>query len=62
MTELEKVAAQISEIITSFYFPLSVVQDVEKRLSDCHEVGYAKQQLRYLKNVKHAMLNKEQKP
>ena len=58
MTELEKVAAQISEIITSFYFPLSVVQDVEKRLSDCHDIGYAKQQLRYLKNVKNSMLEK----
>jgi len=58
MTELEKVAAQISEIITSFDFPLSVVQDVEKRLSDCHDIGYAKQQLRYLQNVKNSMLEK----
>lgn len=58
MTELEKVAAQISEIFTSFDFPLSVVQDVEKRLSDCHDIGYAKQQLRYLQNVKNSMLEK----
>ncbi len=56
MTELEKVALQIREIISNFDFPLSVVQDVEKRLSDCKDVGYAKQQLRYLQNVKKAML------
>lgn len=61
MTELEKVALQISEIISNFDFPLSVVQDVEKRLSDCKDVGYAKQQLRYLQNVKQAVLGKEGK-
>lgn len=59
MTELEKIATQISEIISNFDFPLFIVQDVNKRLMDCQEVGYAKQQLRYLKNVRHAMLNKE---
>ncbi|MDN6127790.1 MAG: hypothetical protein L0I66_05360 [Tetragenococcus halophilus] len=47
---------QISEVISSFDFPLSVVQDVNKRLSDCQELGYAKQQLRYLQNIKKAML------
>lgn len=56
MTELEKVALQISEIISNFDFPLFIVQDVNKRLMDCREVGYAKQQLRYLQNVKKAML------
>lgn len=61
MTELEKVALQIREIISNFDFPLSVVQDVEKRLSDCKDVGYAKQQLRYLQNVKQAVLGKEVK-
>ncbi|MCW2281456.1 DUF6877 family protein [Lactococcus lactis] len=56
MTELEKTALQISEIISNFDFPLFIVQDVNKRLMDCQEVGYAKQQLRYLQNVKKAML------
>ncbi|AAK38041.1 ORF24 [Lactococcus phage TP901-1] len=56
MTEIEKVVLQISEVISSFDFPLSVVQDVNKRLSDCQELGYAKQQLRYLQNIKKAML------
>ena len=59
MTELEKVALQISEIISSFDFPLFILQDVDKRLSDCQEVGYARQQLRYLQNVKQAVLGKE---
>lgn len=56
MTELEKVALQISEIISNFDFPLFIVQDVNKRLMDCQEAGYAKQQLRYLQNVKKAVL------
>lgn len=30
MTELEKIATQISKIVSNFDFPLSVVQDVEK--------------------------------
>lgn len=58
MTELEKIATQISKIVSNFDFPLSVVQDVEKRLNDCQDIGYANQQLRYLKNVKHSMLEK----
>ena len=56
MTELEKVVEQINKIISSADFPLVVVQDVNKRLMDCREVGYAKQQLRYLQNVKKAMM------
>lgn len=59
MIEFEKVALQISEIISNFDFPLFIVQDVKKRLMDCQEVGYAKQQLRYLQNVKKAILAKE---
>ena len=55
MTELEEVAEKINKIISSTDFPLVVVQDVNKRLMDCREVGYAKQQLRYLQNVKKAM-------
>lgn len=59
MTELEKIVEQINKIISSTDFPLVVVQDVNKRLMDCQDVGYAKQQLRYLQNVKKAMLAKE---
>lgn len=55
MTELEKIVEQINKIISSTDFTLVVVQDVNKRLMDCQEVGYAKQQLRYLQNVKKAM-------
>lgn len=55
MTELEKIVEQINKIISSTDFPLVVVQDVNKRLMDCQDVGYAKQQLRYLQNVKKAM-------
>ncbi|MEO3686488.1 DUF6877 family protein [Lactococcus lactis] len=42
--------------MSNFDFPIFIVQDVNKRLMDCQEVGYAKQQLRYLQNVKKAML------
>ena len=59
MTEIEKVVEQINKIISSADFPLVVVQDVNKRLMDCREVGYAKQQLRYLQNVKKAMEARE---
>lgn len=55
MSELEKVDEQINKIISSTDFPLVVVQDVNKRLMDCEEVEYAKQQLRYLQNVKKAI-------
>ena len=59
MSELEKTALQISDIISNFDFPLFIVQDVNKRLMDCQEVGYVKQQLRYLQNVKQAVVGKE---
>lgn len=59
MSELEKTALQISEIISNFDFPLFIVQDVNKRLMDCQEVGYVKQQLRYLQNVKQVVVGKE---
>lgn len=59
MTELEKVVEQINKIISSADFPLVVVRDVNKRLMDCREVGYAKQQLRYLQNVKKAIEARE---
>ncbi|GEM_PF-4115446 len=59
MTELEKVVEQINKIISSADFPLVVVQDVNKRLMDCREVGYAKLQLRYLQNVKKAIEARE---
>lgn len=59
VTELEEVVEQINKIISSADFPLVVVQDVNKRLMDCREVGYAKQQLRYLQNVKKAIEARE---
>ncbi|MFK4973360.1 DUF6877 family protein [Lactococcus garvieae] len=43
---------KVNTLISECDFPLSVLQDVNKRLNDCTDVGYAKQQLRYLQNVK----------
>ena len=53
--KLEEVMEKISSLISEYDFPLSVLQDVNQRLNDCAEVGYAKQQLRYLQNIKKSM-------
>ncbi|WP_339014596.1 hypothetical protein VNN36_09075 [Lactococcus garvieae] len=46
---------KINSLISEYDFPLSVLQDVNQRLNDCPEVAYAKQQLRYLQNIKKSM-------
>ncbi|WP_407350987.1 hypothetical protein VNN41_06515 [Lactococcus garvieae] len=46
---------KINSLISEYNFPLSVLQDVNQRLNDCPEVAYAKQQLRYLQNIKKSM-------
>jgi len=47
---IEEVADRINQIIQEYEFPLPVLQDVQKRLSDSHCPQYALQQLRYLEN------------
>lgn len=45
-----EVANRINHIIQEYEFPLPVLQDVQKRLSDSNCPHYAMQQLRYLEN------------
>ncbi|MGX7417787.1 DUF6877 family protein [Carnobacterium gallinarum] len=48
---LDEIMAEIDTLVSMYDFPISVLQDVEKRLLDYREVNYAKQQLRYLTNL-----------
>lgn len=48
---IDEVMHEINTLVLDYDFPLTVLQDVDKRLSDCREVGYAQQQLRYLTNL-----------
>lgn len=48
---VDDVIHEINCLILDYDFPIVVIQDIEKRLSDCYDMHYAKQQLRYLKNV-----------
>lgn len=52
MDEQEKVVAEINSLIKENVFPLGVIHDVYTRINDCDEVGYLKQQLRYLQHFK----------
>lgn len=52
---LDEVMKKINSLISEYDFPLSVLQDVNQRLNYCPEVAYAKQQLRYLQNIKKSM-------
>ncbi|MFJ5565237.1 DUF6877 family protein [Lysinibacillus xylanilyticus] len=47
---IEKIAECINQIIHEYEFPLPVLQDVQKRLSDSNCPHSAMQQLRYLEN------------
>lgn len=47
----EQVADRINHLIDEYEFPLVVLQDVQKRLSDSDCPHYAAQQLRFLDNV-----------
>lgn len=57
--EFEVVMGEINQLIVENDFPLSVVQDVYFRLIGCQEPHYARQQLRFLKNVKRDLLDGE---
>lgn len=47
---IENISKKINDLINEYVFPLEVLQDIEKRLSDSDCPHYAKQQLRYLQN------------
>lgn len=46
----DEVADRINQLISEYQFPLPVIQDVQKRLSNSNCPHYAMQQLRYLEN------------
>ena len=46
----EEVEDRINQLLSEYQFPLPVLQDVQKRLSDSNCPHYALQQLRYLEN------------
>lgn len=50
----EEVADRINQLVNEYQFPLLVLQDTQKRLSDSDCTHYAMQQLRYLENNVHA--------
>lgn len=58
--ELEYVLEEINTMISTYDYPVHVLQDVEKRLLDCQDVYYAKQQLRYLINLANSGLVKKE--
>lgn len=58
--ELEYVLEEINTMISTYDYPIYVLQDVEKRLLDCKDVYYAKQQLRYLINLANSGLVKKE--
>lgn len=49
---LSDVMSEINQLIESHDFPAAVLNDIRLRLQGNRDVGYAKLQLRYLKNVK----------
>ena len=46
-----RVEARINEIVATYDVPISVLLDIDKRLSDCNNPAYEAQQLRYLENL-----------
>lgn len=57
--DIKEVLDEIQQEINSFNFPIAVITDINYRLMGCQSVWYAKQQLRYLRNVKKIMLAKK---
>lgn len=55
----EQVAQRINELVGEYEFPLLVLEDVNRRLSDCQDPYYAAQQLRYLQNIVNAGIAKK---
>lgn len=50
----EEIADRINGLVTEYDFPIEVLQDIQKRLSDSNCPHYAMQQMRYLENNVHA--------
>jgi len=46
----EEITEKINNLVVEYDYPLPVLQDVDRRLSDCRDPHYATQQLRYLEN------------
>lgn len=46
-----RVEARINEIVATYDVPISVLLDIDKRLSDCSDPAYEAQQLRCLENL-----------
>lgn len=59
MSEQEEIAQKINDLVWIYDFPLPILQDVQRRLSDCDDPHYAAQQLRYLENNIHAGIEKK---
>lgn len=55
-SESEMIANEIATLISTYDYPLEVLQDVHKRLADCADSNYARQQARYLQNIAEAGL------
>lgn len=55
----ENVAQKINDLVAEYNFPLPVLEDINRRLSDCQDPNYAAQQLRYLENVVKAGIAKK---
>lgn len=55
----QEAAQKINNLVGEYDFPLPVLEDVNKRLSDCQNAHYAAQQLRYLENVVRAGMAKK---
>ncbi|MGI2294728.1 DUF6877 family protein [Paenibacillus sp. GXUN7292] len=47
----EQVSQDINQLLSKYDYPLTVLQDVSKRLVDSDCLHYANQQLRYLQNI-----------
>ena len=55
----EEVADRINHLIGEYEFPIVVLQDVDKRLSDSDCPHYAAQQLSFLDNIVNAGMAKK---
>ncbi len=55
----EEIAREITLLVGEYDFPLLVMEDVTRRLTDCQDPYYAAQQLRYLQNIVKAGLAKK---
>jgi len=50
-SESDMLANEIAKLVSTYDFPLVVLQDVHKRLAECTDPNYARQQVRYLQHI-----------